>query len=184
MDDFSKVLGVQMNKALEFLKVELSSVRAGRAHPGILDRIVVSYYGSDTPLNQLATVSAPEARLIVISPYDKTSIGSIEKAILASDLSLNPSNDGKVIRLNLPLLTEENRKNLSKLVKKMGEETKITVRNDRRSMIEQIKKQEKDSVIREDESLRAQEEIQKIIDKAITEVDRLIDEKIKEIMAV
>lgn len=184
MEDFNKTLQIQMNKALEFLKSELSSVRAGRAHPGILDRIVISYYGTDTPLNQLATVSAPEARLILISPYDKSSISSIEKAILNSDLSLNPSNDGKVIRLNLPLLTEENRKNLSKLVKKLGEESKITIRNDRRSVIDTIKKQEKESIIREDESIRAQEEIQKIVDKAVAEVDRLVDEKIEEIMAV
>lgn len=184
MDDFNRALEIQMNKALEFLKTELASVRAGRAHPGILDRIVVNYYGTDTPLNQLASVSAPEARLILISPYDKSSIAGIEKAILNSDLSLNPSNDGKVIRLNLPLLTEENRKNLSKLVKKLGEETKISIRNDRRSIIEQIKKQEKDSIIREDESKRAQEDIQKIVDKSVLEVDRLIEEKIQEIMAV
>ena len=184
MDDFNRNLEVQMNKALEFLKVELSSVRAGRAHPGILDRIVVNYYGVDTPLNQLATVSAPEARLIVISPYDKTSISGIEKAILNSDLSLNPNNDGKIIRLNLPLLTEENRKNLSKHVKKLGEETKITVRNERRSTIEQIKKQEKDGLVREDEAIRAQDDVQKIIDKTIVEIDRLIDDKTKEIMSV
>ncbi len=184
MDDFNRALEIQMNKALEFLKTELASVRAGRAHPGILDRIVVNYYGTDTPLNQLASVSAPEARLILISPYDKSSIAGIEKAILNSDLSLNPSNDGKVIRLNLPLLTEENRKNLSKLVKKLGEESKISIRNDRRSIIEQIKKQEKDSIIREDESKRAQEDIQKIVDKSVLEVDRLIEEKIQEIMAV
>lgn len=184
MEDFNRNLEIQMNKALDFLKVELSSIRAGRAHPGILDRILVNYYGVDTPLNQLATVSAPEARLIVISPYDKTSIAGIEKAILNSDLSINPNNDGKIIRLNLPILTEENRKNLSKLVKKLGEETKITVRNERRSTIEQIKKQEKDSIIREDESIRAQEDIQKIIDKTIKEIDRLVDEKTKEILAV
>ncbi|HZK10712.1 MAG TPA: ribosome recycling factor [Clostridia bacterium] len=184
MEDYNRNLQAQMNKALDFFKSELSNVRAGRAHPGILDRIVVNYYGVDTPLNQLATITAPEARLLVISPYDKTSISNIEKAILTSDLSLNPNNDGKIVRLNLPLLTEENRIKLSKLVKKLGEETKVTIRNERRSTIEQIKKEEKDSLIREDESIRAQEDVQKIVDKAVEEVDRLVDEKNNEIMAV
>ena len=184
MQDVYRQLELSMNRAIDYLKTELSSLRAGRAHPGILDRVMVNYYGSDTPLNQLASVSAPEARLIVIQPYDKTSIGAIEKAILTSDLSLNPSNDGKVIRLNLPMLTEENRVNLTKIVKKVGEECKVTLRNERRNSIDVVKKKEKDSEIREDDALRGQEEIQKIVDKAVAEVDRLVEAKIQEIMEV
>lgn len=184
MQEVYRQLEQSMNRALDFLKIELSSLRAGRAHPGILDRIVVNYYGTDTPLNQLASVSAPEARLIVIAPYDKTTISSIEKAILNSDLSLSPSNDGKVIRLNLPMLTEENRKNLTKVVKKVGEECKVTLRNERRSVIDIVKKKEKDSEIREDDALRAQDEIQKIVDKSVAEVDRIVEAKIAEIMEV
>ncbi|NLY72709.1 MAG: ribosome recycling factor [Tissierellia bacterium] len=184
MKQLYKELDTSIAKALDFLKDELSSVRAGRAHPGILDRIMVNYYGTDTPLNQMASVSAPEARLILISPYDKTTIPSIEKAILNSDLSLNPSNDGKVIRLNLPLLTEENRLKLTKLVKKLGEESKVTIRNERRNVIETIKKMEKDGDVREDDSIKAQEEVQKSIDKAVADIDKLVENKTQEIMAV
>lgn len=184
MNKLYKELDFSIKRALDFLKDELSSVRAGRAHPGILDRIMVNYYGTDTPLNQMASVSAPEARLILISPYDKTTIASIEKAILNSDLSLNPSNDGKVIRLNLPLLTEENRIKLTKLVKKLGEDSKVTIRNERRNVIEIIKKMEKDGEVREDDSIRAQDEVQKAIDKAVADIDKLVEDKTQEIMAV
>ncbi len=184
MQDIYRDLEMAMNRALEYLKNELSSLRAGRAHPGILDRIFVNYYGTETPLNQLASVSAPEARLIVIQPYDKNSIPDIEKAILTSDLSLSPNNDGKVIRLNLPMLTEENRRNLTRVVKKDGEECKVVLRNERRSAIDVVKKREKDSEIREDDAIRAQDEIQKIVDKAVAEVDKIVEAKIEEIMEV
>lgn len=144
----------------------------------------MEYYGTDTPLNQMATVSAPEARTILISPYDNTSIPDIERAILNSDLSLNPNNDGKVIRLNLPLLTEENRIKLTRTVKKMGEDSKVIIRNERRAIIEQIKKMEKDGEVREDDSIRGQEEVQKIVDKAVADIDKFVDAKTEEIMEV
>lgn len=174
----------KMQKTIEHLKTELSSLRAGRANPAILDRIVVNYYGTDTPLNQIASVSAPEARLLTIQPYDKSAIAAIEKAILTSDLSLNPSNDGKLIRLNLPMLTEENRRDLTKIAKKMGEDTKVTIRNERRTANDLLKKMEKDKEITEDELKSFEKTVQDITDKHISLIDETVNEKTKEIMEV
>src|SRR5690554_5984689 len=139
----------KMQKSISSLKHEFASVRAGRANPSLLDRIHVDYYGTPTPLNQLSNISAPEPRLLVIQPWDSKSIGDIERAILKSDLGLNPSNDGKLIRLAIPQLTEERRKDLSKLVKKYGEEAKIAIRNIRRDSNDELKKAEKDKLITE-----------------------------------
>lgn len=174
----------QMKKTIEHLKTELGSLRAGRANPAILDRIVVNYYGTDTPLNQIASVSAPEARLLTIQPYDKSAIGAIEKAILTSDLSLNPSNDGKLIRLNLPMLTEENRRDLTKIAKKLGEDTKVTIRNERRTANDLLKKMEKEKEITEDELKGYEKTVQEITDKHISQIDETVTEKTKEIMEV
>ncbi|HHX03525.1 MAG TPA: ribosome recycling factor [Tissierellia bacterium] len=177
-------LEVQIAKAISFLQREMQSVRAGRANPSLLDRIRVDYYGTETPLNQMANISAPEARLLTVQPYDKSMMAAIEKAIQTSDLGINPSNDGKVIRLSIPMLTEENRRELTKLIKKMGEEAKITVRNDRRNANDVLKKDLKDSVLREDEAKRLEEEVQDAIDEAIKKIDSLVEAKISEIMEV
>ncbi len=174
----------QMDKNIEHLKKELHSLRAGRANPGILDRITVDYYGTMTPLNQMATITAPEARLITISPYDKSVMSEIEKAIINSDLNLNPSNDGKIIRLHLPMLTEENRKELTKLVKKYGEEAKVSMRNERRQSNDKLKKLEKSSDITEDDLVSAEKKVQEITDKHTDLVDVIVKEKIAEIMEV
>lgn len=174
----------RMGRTIEFLKQELQSLRTGRANPAILDRITVNYYGTDTPLNQLATISAPEARMIVIQPYDKSSMAAIEKAILTSDLSLNPNNDGKVIRLNLPMLTEENRRDLTKVAKKIGEEQKIAIRNERRTTNDILKKMEKDKECTEDELKQYEKLVQEITDQHIKDIDEIVDAKMTEIMEV
>ncbi len=153
----------QMDKNVDHLKKELHSIRAGRANPGILDRITIDYYGTMTPLNQMATITAPEARLITISPYDKSVLSEIEKAIINSDLNLNPNNDGKIIRLHLPMLTEENRKELTKLVKKLGEDTKVSMRNERRHANDQLKKLEKSSEITEDDLQDGEKEVRQAV---------------------
>ena len=178
------VLESQIAKALSYLQREMQSVRAGRANPMLLDRIRVNYYGTDTPLNQMANIAAPEPRLLTVQPYDKSMIGPIEKAIQMSELGINPSNDGKMIRLVIPMLTEENRRELTKLIKKMGEEAKIAVRNDRRTANDAIKKDLKDSTLREDEAKRLEEDVQEKVDEAIKKIDALVDEKINEIMEV
>ena len=173
-----------MEKTISSLKKEFASVRAGRANPSLLDRITVDYYGTPTPLNQLSNISAPEPRLLVIQPYDSNSIADIEREILKSDLGLNPSNDGKIIRLAIPQLTEERRKELSKLVKKYGEEAKIAVRNIRRDSNDELKKAEKDKLITEDDLKLGQDEVQKVTDEFSKKIDELVDQKIKEIMEV
>ena len=174
----------KMEKSISSLRYEYGTIRAGRANPSILDRINVEYYGTPTPLNQLSNTSSPDPRMLVIQPFDASSIGDIERAILKSDLGLNPSNDGKIIRLVFPQLTEERRKDLSKLVKKYGEESKIAVRNIRRLSNDELKKAEKESLITEDELRTGQSEIQKLTDDYIQKVDDLIEEKIAEIMEV
>lgn len=173
-----------MEKSIEHLKNELSSLKAGRANPAILDRIVVSMYGTEMPLNQMASISAPESRLLTITPYDKSAISAIEKAILHSDLSLNPSNDGKMIRLNLPMLTEENRRDLTKIAKKLGEEGKIAIRNERRTSNEALKKLQKDGECTEDELKIFEKEVQDITDEHIRIIDQMVEHKTKEIMEV
>jgi ribosome recycling factor len=173
----------RMDKAIGALKRDLASLRAGRATPALLDRIQVEYYGSMTPINQLANLSTPDSRTLLIQPWDKSSMSSIEKAIMKSDLGLSPSNDGILIRIVIPALTEERRADLVKMTKKYGEEAKIAIRNIRRDANDEIKKLEK-SGISEDESRRHQEDIQKFTDKFIAEVDKVLASKEKEIMEV
>ncbi|WP_274361449.1 ribosome recycling factor [Paenibacillus thermotolerans] len=173
----------RMEKAIASLKKELSSLRAGRATPALLDRVQVEYYGAMTPVNQLANVNTPDARTLMIQPWDKSSIGAIEKAILKSDLGLTPSNDGASIRLTIPALTQERRAELAKLTKKFGEEAKVAIRNIRRDANDEIKKLEKDQ-ISEDESKRHQDDVQKLTDRFVAEVDKVISAKEKEIMEV
>lgn len=173
----------RMDKAIQALKRELSSLRAGRATPALLDRIQVDYYGTATPLNQVGSITTPDARTLMIQPWDKSSLGDIEKAIMKSDLGLTPTNDGSVIRLSIPALTEERRTELVKLTRKYGEDAKVAVRNIRRDANDDIKKLEK-SEISEDESRRHQDDIQKLTDKFIAEVDKVLAAKEKEILEV
>ncbi|MCA0174315.1 MULTISPECIES: ribosome recycling factor [Bacillaceae] len=174
----------RMQNGISSLKRELATLRAGRANASLLDKVQVDYYGAPTPVNQLAGVSVPEARMLLIQPYDKTAIGDIEKAILKSDLGLTPSNDGNVIRLTIPALTEERRKDLVKLVKKYAEEGKVVIRNIRRDANDELKKQEKDGDITEDELRRGNDDVQKLTDKYVAEADSIAADKEKEIMAV
>jgi len=173
-----------MQGAIDALKKEFGSVRTGRASMSLLDGIVVDYYGTPTPVQQLASLSIPESRQIAIQPWDQRLIPEIEKAIMKSDLGLTPMNDGKTIRINIPILTEERRKQLVKIVKKRAEESKIGVRNIRRDSNEELKKLEKDAHISEDEVKKEHEEIQKITDSFIKKIDDLLEHKEKEIMEV
>ncbi len=184
LDDISKQAREQMDKTLQILKNDLASLRAGRANPKLLDRITVDYYGVPTPINQVANLSVPEPRLLVISPWETNMIPEIEKAIMKSDLGINPTNDGKVIRLVFPELTEERRKELVKLANKMGEDAKIAIRMARRNANDQIKKLKKNSEITEDEQKMGENEIQKITDEYVKKVDNMIKEKEKEIMEI
>ena len=174
----------RMNKTISVYEEKLSEVRAGRANPAILNKVKIDYYGTPTPINQVAGVSVPEARLIVIQPWDVSVLKDIEKAILASDIGINPNNDGKVIRLAFPELTEERRKELVKDVKKMAEEAKVAVRAVRRDGIDEAKTKQKNYEITEDELKNAENDIQKLTDKKIEEVDKILENKEKEIMSV
>lgn len=174
----------KMDKAISAYTRELASVRAGRANASLLDRVSVDYYGAPTPINQLAGISVPEARLLVIQPYDKTILGEIEKAILKSDLGLNPSNDGSIIRIAIPALTEERRKELVKVVKKEAEEAKIAIRNIRRDANDDLKKLEKNGEITEDDLRGYSDDIQKMTDQHIIKVDDITKDKEKEILEV
>lgn len=174
----------RMSRAIEALKKEFSSVRTGRASLALLDDIIVNYYETQTPLQQLASLSIPDSRQIAIQPWDQKIIPDVEKAILKSDLGLTPMNDGKTIRINIPPLTEERRKQLVKTVKKKAEEAKISIRNIRRDTNEEIKKLEKEKHLSEDEVKRLQEEIQKTTDSYIVKVDEVLGHKEKEIMEV
>ncbi len=174
----------EMEKTLSSLEKSFSRVRTGRASVSLLDGIRVDYYGTPTPIAQLATLSVPESRLIVIAPWDATALGAIEKAIQKSDLGLMPSTDGKVIRLSIPQLTEERRKELVKQVKKMAEDGKVKLRNERRDANDGLKNLKKDSKITEDELRVAQDEVQKLTDKYIEKVDKLLSAKEKEIMEI
>lgn len=182
--EIMKDLRERMTQAVQAFTRNLATVRAGRANPSLLDTIFVDYYGASTPLNQLANVTAPEARLLVITPYDKTAIGDIEKAIQKADLGLTPSNDGDVIRISIPPLTEERRKELVKVVGKFAEESRIQVRNIRRDANDQLRKLEKEGELTEDELRISQDEVQKETDQFIGEIDRLMKEKEEEIMEV
>lgn len=174
----------KMNKTILVIKKELSSMKAGRATPTMLDRIEADYYGTMTQLNQLANISAPEARVLLIQPWDKNSIKAIEKAILKSDLGINPSNDGAAIRLIIPELTEETRKNLVKTVKKTGEEGKVAIRSIRKECNDKIKNLKKETDLSEDEVKKVEDNIQKKTDSYIKEIDKIVEAKEKEIMTV
>lgn len=174
----------RMKKTISVYEENLSEIRAGRANPAILNKVTVDYYGTATPINQVAGISVPEARLIVIQPWDMSILKEIERAILASDIGITPNNDGKVVRLNFPELNEERRKELVKDIKKMAEEAKVAVRSVRRDGIDEFKKMQKDSQITEDDLKQAEEQIQKLTDKYVDEIDKLTDSKEKEIMTI
>ncbi|MBO4765776.1 MAG: ribosome recycling factor [Lachnospiraceae bacterium] len=182
MNEILKPFEASMNKTLDFLKEEYANIRAGRANPHLLDKIRVDYYGTQTNLQGVANVSVPEARVIMIQPWESKMIKEIEKAILASDIGITPSNDGKVIRLTFPELTEDRRKELAKDVKKKGEAAKVAIRNIRRDANDAIKKAGKE--ISEDETKKMETDAQKMTDKFIETVEKTIDEKTKEIMTV
>ncbi len=173
-----------MKQAFTYCKKELSQVRAGKASPSILENMKVEYYGSQTPLNQLANVSAPEARLLTVEPYDKSIIQDIEKAIMSSGLGLNPNNDGNLIRIPLPLLSEERRKELVKHSRKIAEDARISIRNVRRDAKEEIKKKVKSESLPEDSQYQAEEELQELTDKYTGLVDNIVEQKEKDIMTV
>lgn len=174
----------KMKKTLSVYADEIASIRAGRANPKLLDRIVVNYYDADTPLKQIANISVPEPRVLMIQPYDMTSMKAIEKAILNSDLGLNPSNDGKVIRLSIPQLTEERRKELVKLLKKITETARVAIRNERRDANEKLKKQQKANEITEDELKQSEKAMQDLTDKYIDELEKMMKKKEDELMEV
>ena len=182
--DTIKTAGGKMDKTLNVIQKDLATLRAGRANPQILDKITVDYYGTQTPLNQLGNISSPEPRMLVISLWDMKMIGQVEKAIQKSDIGINPSNDGKVIRLIIPELNEERRKELCKQVRKQIEEGKVAVRSIRRDCMETLKKMKKDSVITEDDLKVAETDLQKVTDAHIKDLDKMSAEKEKEIMSV
>jgi len=174
----------RMQKSISALKSELATIRTGRANAALLDHVKVSYYGSDVPVSQVGNISVPEPRMLMIMPWEKSILGDLEKAILKSDLGLNPTSDGEVIRIVLPELTEERRKDLVKQVKAVGEKAKVSVRNIRRDANDAVKKQVKDDGLSEDESKRLQESIQKITDRFVAEIDGIVENKDKEILTV
>ena len=174
----------KMAKTIAVLHRDLSSLRAGRANAQVLDRIMVDYYGTPTPVNQVGNISSPEARMLVITPYDPSVLNPLEKAIQKSDLGINPSNDGKCIRLIFPELTEERRKELAKTIQKKGEESKVAIRSIRRDAIEQIKKAQKDSEITEDDRKKLEDQAQKLTDSHVKDIDKIVSDKQKEIMEV
>ncbi len=174
----------KMEDRIDYLKEELSKIRAGRANPQILNKVMVEYYGTLTPLNQVAAISVPEARQIVISPWEKSLIGPIEKAIHQADIGINPMNDGNGIRLTFPELNEQRRKEIVKEIKALGEEIKVAIRNVRRDAIDVAKKEEKEKSISEDELRVIEDKIQKVTDKYISKIDNIVEEKEKEVMSV
>ncbi|GAQ95219.1 ribosome recycling factor [Thermodesulfovibrio aggregans] len=184
MQEFKKKANEKMNQTVEVFKKDLASFRTGRASLALLDNIKVEYYGNMVPLNQVATLGVPEPRMITIQPWEQRMIGEIERAIMKSDLGLTPINDGKMIKIVIPPLTEERRKQLVKVVRKRAEEARVAIRNIRRDIIEEIKKAEKEKKLSEDDSRRLQEEIQKITNSFIEKVDKALEQKEKEIMEV
>ena len=184
MSPENKVYDEKMVKTIEVVKSNFAAVRAGRANAGVLDRILVEYYGTPTPLNQVAAISSPDPRTLVIQPWDGTLVKAIEKAIQASDLGINPQNDGRVIRLSFPQLTEERRKDLTKQVRKYGEEGKVALRNIRRDAMEDFKKMKKNSELTEDDLKNLEKELQDLTDKRCKDIDELTAKKEKELMAV
>ena len=184
MEEVFKTAKEKMEKSVENLKTEFSRIRAGRANPAVLDKLRVDYYGVPTPINQMAAVAVSEARILTIQPWDVSTLHAIEKAILASDIGINPQNDGRIIRLNFPPITEDRRKEIVKEIKVMAEGTKVTIRSVRRDCIEKIKKMEKASEITEDDLADGEEELQKITDEHIKAVDSVAEKKEKEIMEI
>ena len=184
MSDIIKDSRARMQKSIDNLSKELANISAGRANSNLLNGVNVDYYGAPTPVQQLASINVPEARLLVISPYDKSSVADIEKAIIAANLGVNPTSDGEVIRITVPALTEERRKELVKNVKKIGEDSKVSIRNIRRDINDQLKKDEKNGDITEDDLRSQTEDVQKVTDNSIKEIDNLVDEKEKDIMSV
>ena len=174
----------KMDKTVSVFQENLSEIRAGRANPAILNKVMVEYYGTPTPINQVAGISVPEARLIVIQPWDMSVLKDIERAILASDIGITPNNDGKVIRLAFPELNEERRKELVKDIRKMGEESKVAIRAIRRDGIDEFRKMQKEETITEDDLKAAEDQIQKITDKKVEEIDKLLENKEKEVMSL
>ena len=174
----------KMTKTMSVFEENLAEIRAGRANPAILNKIMIDYYGTPTPINQVAGISVPEARLIVIQPWDGSILKEIEKEILKSDIGINPNNDGKVIRLSFPELTEERRKEIVKDIRKMAEEAKVAVRSIRRDAIDEAKKAQKDSEISEDELKSAEDNIQQLTDKYVAKVDEILGAKEKEVMSI
>ncbi len=184
MQEELKIYEDKMKKTLEVLQSDYSTIRAGRANPHVLDKIKIDYYGTPTPIQQVGNINIPEARMIVIQPWEKSLLKAIEKAILTSDLGINPTNDGNVIRLVFPELTEERRKDLSKDVKKKGDNAKVAIRNIRRDANDSFKKMEKSGEMSEDDRKLAEEKIQKLTDKMVEKIDAAIEVKTKEIMTV
>ena len=184
MEKIKKNLEEKSKKSISVLKEDLNTVRAGRANPALLDKVMVDYYGSPTPLKSLANISVPDPRTLLISPFDPKAIGELEKGINVANIGINPSNDGKCVRLVIPQVTEERRKELTKTVKKMGEESKVAVRNLRREANDELKKLEKAHEITEDELKKALDDIQKATDKTIKEIDDIVAAKDKEILEV
>ena len=184
MNDYLKNAEDKMEKTLSNLNEEFGAIRAGRANPQILNKLTVDYYGSPSPLQQIANISVPEARMLVIQPWDRSLIKAIEKAIMTSDIGINPNNDGTVIRLMFPELTEDRRKDLSKDVKKKGEAAKVAVRNIRRDAVDAIKKAQKAGELTEDDQKKDEADVQKLTDKFIEKIDKAIEAKTKEIMTV
>lgn len=184
METVFNLANEKMEKSINSLKYEYNSIRAGRANAAVLDRISVDYYGSPTPINQMAAISVPEPRVLAIQPWDMSALSLIEKAILASDIGINPSNDGRIIRLVFPALTEERRKQLSKDVSKYAEDAKVAVRQIRRDCIEKIKTMKKNSEITEDDQKRGEDKLQKITDEFVKRIDEIADAKTKEIMEI
>jgi len=182
--DIKKNVEQKMHKSLDALKADLSKIRTGRAHTGILDHVMVDYYGSPTAVNQVANITLTDARTIGVQPYEKNMIGPIEKAIRDSDLGLNPATNGELIRVPMPMLTEERRRDLIKVVKSEGEDAKVAVRNIRRDANEQLKKLLKDKEVGEDEERRAQDEVQKLTDRFVAEIDKALQAKETDLMAV
>lgn len=184
VSDIEKSAGEKMTKTLSVLKSEMAAIRAGRANPKVLDHIMVEYYGTMTPINQVGNISVPEPRVIMISVWDASMLSQVSKAIQASDLGINPNNDGKVIRLVFPELNEERRRDLVKQIKKYGEDAKIAVRSIRRDAIEQLKKHKKDSTITEDELKKAEDSTQKLTDNYVKDIEKVLADKEKEIMEI
>ncbi|MBV4418074.1 ribosome recycling factor [Clostridium tyrobutyricum] len=184
INDILKIADEKMKKTTESLKKELASMKAGRANPAMIDKIEAEYYGTNTPINQLGNVSIPETRVLAIQPWDKSAIKAIEKAILKSDLGINPSNDGEVIRLMVPELTEETRRNLVKNIKKSEENSKVAVRSIRRDCNDKLKEMKKNNEITEDELKSSEDKIQKKTDKFIKEIENIIADKDKQIMSI